>query len=118
MAYSQIKVAGVLADLMLGMSQREAATKHKVSRDSVRRWAKTIPESATKKEIGELVEEHLRSELRALGAIANAVQDPAWIAKYPPDSVAVLYGVMSDKAHVKLAALERVQREHQAELSV
>jgi len=113
MAYPQQKIADVVADLFMGMSQEKAAEKHGVSRNSVQKWAKNV--QIKKTDIGDLVEEHLRNELRTLSVVAEHTQDKEWLAKQSANDVAVLYGVMSDKAHAKLAALERAQRQSQAQ---
>lgn len=111
MAYTQQKIAEALADLMLGMSQEKVAQKHGVARNSVQKWSKNV--QIKKPDIGDLVEEHLRNELETLSVIAEHTKDKEWLGKQSANDVAVLYGVMSDKAHAKLAALERAQREHQ-----
>lgn len=115
MAYSQVKIAAVMADLALGVSSRKAAEKHKVSRPTVQKWAKQLPKLAQKKDLGEMVEEHLRGEISTLGTILGYCEDKAFVGEYGAN-IAVLYGVISDKAHAKLAALERSQREYQAQL--
>ena len=115
MAYGQLKVAAVLTEIALGMSIRKAAQKHGVDHTTVLKWVKKSPEVTKKKEIGDLVEDHLRNELRTLSAIAEHTQDKEWLAKQSSDDLAILYGVMSDKAHAKLAALASAQRQAQAE---
>jgi hypothetical protein len=100
--------------LALGMSARKAAEKHGVTHPTVIKWAKNFPELSEKKDIGDLVEDHLRNELRTLSAIAEHTTDKEWLAKQSSDALAILYGVMSDKAHAKLAALATAQRQQQA----
>ena len=112
MAYSQEKMAPVMADLVLGVSGRKAAQKHGVTHTTVQDWAKKLPKLATKRDLGEMVEEHLRAEIHTLGTLLGYVEDKAFAGEFGSE-VAVLYGVISDKAHAKLAALERSQREYQ-----
>lgn len=112
MGYSQDKIAQVMADLVLGCSARAAAEKHNVSHTTVSTWAKKLPELATKRDIGEQVGEHLQREISTLGTLLGYVEDKTFAGEYG-DKIAVLYGVISDKAHTKLAALERAQREFQ-----
>jgi len=112
MAYAQPKIAGVMADLIMGMSQREAAEKHGVSRDSVQRWAKTIPESAIKKEenFKQLVDGFLREAFVTFTTHLRYAQDEEWFKKHDPDKVAIFDGTYADKVFRALDAISTSQR--------
>ena len=115
--YSAEVRAAVIAQVLKGVSLREAARQHGVSHTQVQRWCdkENVPARAAEKDIGELVEEHLRLEIQTLGAIAEHAQDKEWLSQQPAGELGTFFGIMSDKAHLKLAALERAQRAHEAQ---
>jgi transposase-like protein len=104
--------AAVLAALLAGQSVHKVADQFQVGRATVQRWRDQAglgvgrAEPQKQAEIGELVLNHIRSALLALNAQAVLAADPAWLAAQPASELAVLYGVMADKAHRLLAALE------------
>jgi len=106
MAYSDTVKAAVITDLLLGVATMQIAEKHGVAKKTVQRWKENVPECASKKDLGELVAEHMHLELETLGAIARHAADQKWLRAQRAGDVATLYGVMSDKLHVKLAAWE------------
>ena len=112
MAYANTKVAAVLADIMLGMPKSKAAEKHGVAERTVYNWAEQLQELRPQKEISELVKEHMLHELESLRAIAEHAQNESWLRAQPAGDVAVLYGVISDKLHIKLAAWQQADKLH------
>ena len=115
--YSAEVKAAVMAMLLAGGTPAQAAKEHGVSVSCIKNWRKECPELPLKQpDIGDLVEGLLRSELRCLNSIADwAEEEPARIGARGSE-IAVFYGVMSDKAHAKLAALSFAQREYQQQL--
>jgi hypothetical protein len=120
--YDDATKAAVMAALLEGQSVRYVANQYQVPHGTVAHWAKTKetwidpavspvshevqPESYKKgREIGALIVSLLETELEALKKIANAVTDPDWLLRQNAADVAVLAGVMQDKAFRKIEAL-------------
>lgn len=59
--------------------------------------------------LGDLIERHLTSSLEACEAIAEHATDGRWLAKQSASELAVLYGVMTDKA---VRIIEATQMAH------
>jgi transposase-like protein len=104
--------AAVMAALMTGQSLGQAAREYNIPKSTVARWKKEAfagQESGTdgtqKKEIGELVTDYLRANLEALRAQVTLFADKDWLFKQNASEVAVLHGVMTDKAIRLLEAL-------------
>jgi transposase-like protein len=113
--------ATVIAALLTGQGVNEVAREYNLDRSIVSRWKKGIPEGelqqlAThkKENIGELVENHLRASLIACAKVAEQTNNERWLSRQSGDSLAVFYGVLSDKSIRLLEAAQRAQ-EKQAE---
>jgi hypothetical protein len=114
--------AAVLAALLEGQSINHVAETFHLDRKTVRDWGRLagvtsphVPQQQAA-EIGDLVIRHVRSALLALEAQARVASDPAWLASQPASDLAVLYGIMADKAHRILAALEPLGPDAPADL--
>ena len=108
--YSPDQKAAVLAALLAGQSVNSVAREYKLPKSTVSRWKNepVVPDGGTqKKEVGELVLDYLRSNLEALRAQTVMFSDMAWLAKQNAADIAVLHGVMTDKAIRLLEAMER-----------
>ena len=101
--YSEETKAQVLAALLAGQSVREAADQYKIPRGTISHWAKGRPrqmetDGDTKKRIGELLISYLEENLTTLAVQARMFRDEEWLKQAHPEQVAVLHGVLSDKA--------------------
>lgn len=109
-SYSDEMKAAVLAALMAGQSVSEVAREYHLPKGTVSAWKKrmTVAENATqKKEIGELLVEYLKRNLITLKVQAEVFADKAWLKKQPAGELAVLHGVLTDKAVRLLDALSK-----------
>jgi hypothetical protein len=62
-----------------------------------------------KDEFGELLSGYLSQILRTLQLQADVVSDKEWLKKQPADALAILHGVLADKAIRLLEAAERIK---------
>lgn len=115
-AHSDETRAAVMAALLAGQGVNEVAREYNLDSGLVSRWKKSIPENELqqvavqkKEHIGDLVEAHLRASLTACVNIANIANNNDWISKQSGDSLAVFYGVLSDKSIRLLEAGQRAQ---------
>lgn len=114
--------AAVIAALLAGQGVNEVAREYDINPSLVSRWKKTIPEkelqqlAIQKKEtIGDLVERHLRASLEACVKVAEQANNADWLSKQSSDSLAVFYGVLSDKSIRLLEAGQRAQERANSE---
>jgi len=94
--------AAAIAALLAGQSISSVAKEYKVPKGTVHGWrnqSRTISMSTEKKEeFGDLLEAALRSYIAATRSIAENVQDKNYIKSQPASELAVLFGVINDKA--------------------
>jgi transposase-like protein len=104
--------AAVLAALLTGQSVTAVSLEYKLSHATVISWRDAAGLGSTRvqpkihADIGELVLAHVRASLLALETQAGVACDAAWLKRHSPADLAVLFGVISDKSHRILAALE------------
>lgn len=123
-AHSDEIRAAVMAALLAGQGVNQVASEYNLDPSIVSRWKKAIPErdlqqlAIVKQEtIGDLVEMHLRTSLSACIKIANQTNDELWLSRQRADSLAVLFGVVSDKSIRLLEAGQRAQERIQSEMA-
>jgi transposase-like protein len=93
--------------LLAGQGVHEVAAEYKLPTSTVSRWkAQARAEAGKSDDVGELLLGYLRENLTTLRAQAVAFRNPAWLAEQEAGAVAVLHGVMTDKAVRLLEALE------------
>lgn len=99
-AHTDATKAAALAALLEGQSVNQVARAYKLPVGTVKKWsaARKIEPVEHQKEIGELLLEYLRENLITLRAQAVLFRDPNWMAKQDAGEVAVLHGVLTDKA--------------------
>lgn len=99
-SYSDATKAAALAALMEGQSISSVAKEYNIPKGTVSGWKSNPPDvdPTQKKEIGELLTDYLRANLEALRAQAEHFKDKSWLARQNAADVAVLHGVMTDKA--------------------
>jgi transposase-like protein len=106
--YSAELRATVMAALLSGQSVSQIAREYHLPKGTVTSWKtrKTGLKNATQKsDIGDLVLKYLRTNLEALTSQAEMFKKHAWLSKQSASEVAVLHGVMTDKAIRLLEAL-------------
>jgi|2_EtaG_2_1085320.scaffolds.fasta_scaffold113676_2 hypothetical protein len=121
MAYPAQKVAAVMFDLCAGMGMAKTAEKHGIAKTTLIKWTKKLPikkqvQYTSLDRLSDLLEELLVTELRTLSLIAAHAQDKEWLGKQSADDLGVFYGIVADKAHLQLAAIDRAQRQAQAQI--
>jgi len=103
----------VLADLVL-LAPATVAAKYGINPHTVRRWksennitaiATIVDRSVKRERIGALLVEYLEANLNALISQAYVTTDPNYVNRQPAESLAILHGVMGDKAIRLLEAL-------------
>jgi transposase-like protein len=113
--YSDDKKAEVMAALMAGQSVSAIARDYDIPKGTVSGWKKKvepfydIPEqNATQKgEIGDLILNYLRANLKALEQQVELFSEKDWLREQSASEAAVLHGVLTDKAIRLLEALGR-----------
>lgn len=115
-AHSDEVQAQVMASLLAGQGVNEVATQYNLDPSVVSRWKSRIPSDklqlvAIKKseEIEVLLFNYLTQTLVTLDEQAKVVSEREYIIKQPAGELAVLHGVMADKAIRLLEAAERAR---------
>lgn len=106
--------AAVLAALLTGQSISAIAETFHLSRATVRSWRAAAgladgppPVNQEKRrDIGGLIAAYLDTALATLRVQAEHFSDKTWLGKQPAAELAVLHGVLADKAFRLLSALE------------
>jgi transposase-like protein len=100
--YSDAEKAAAMAALMAGQSLDAVAREYKIPKSTLDSWRNPRRpkrfETEKESEIGDLLIDYLRANLRALKAQAEVFTDPDWLAQQGAHEAAVLHGVMTDKA--------------------
>lgn len=102
--------AAVLAALLAGQSIHEIATAYHLDRKTIREWweaSKREPVPLQKRpDVGGLVAAYLSTALESLRAQAAFSADTSWLREQSAADLAVLHGVLCDKAFRIIEALE------------
>lgn len=108
----QAQAARVIADVLLGQeSQRQIAEKHGVGNGTVARLAHTSPEylerleQEKKRDVADLVTGYLKESLVTLRVQLEHCRDKDWLKDQSAGDVAILHGVLHDKAVRILSAI-------------
>jgi len=105
--YDPEQKAAVMAALLAGQGVAEVARQYRLPKSTVSRWRQEARAAAGRSEdIGEILLEYLRENLVTLRAQAIHFRDPDWLRQWPAEQLAVLHGVMTDKAVRLLEAME------------
>lgn len=102
-----------MAALLAGQGAREVALNYKIPQGTVESWSSHMKRggdvatlaSTKKAQIGDLLVEYLHANLTTLKKQQEVFSDLAWLRKQGADELAVLHGVMTDKAIRLLEAL-------------
>lgn len=110
--YSEETKAAVMAALLEGQSVRKVAKDYSIPVGTVKGWSATMradPPTGSaekKREIGDLLLTYLRDSLQTLGEHQRRVfRNERWLDKQSASELAVLHGVIADKAIRLLEAL-------------
>ena len=106
--------AAVMAALMEGQSLTQVAKEYKLPKTTVSNWkreaaAATQVPNEKRARITELLTGYLEDNLAALRAQAKVMGDPEWVRKQDANEVAVMHGIMTDKAVRLLEAMAGAQ---------
>lgn len=102
--------------LLSGRTPAEVARRYGLAESTVRSWAgglgEKFAEVRAKKgvDFDEAVGDYLTASLTSLTAQARHARDPAWLMEQPAHKLALLHGVMFDKAIRVLELSEASQR--------
>jgi transposase-like protein len=106
--YSEDTKAAVMAALLTGQSVSQVAREYDIPKGTVNSWKqRNMRDFATQKRerIGELLVSYLSTSLETLEAQARMFSNEEWLKKQNAADVAVLHGVVTDKAIRLLEAL-------------
>jgi transposase-like protein len=110
--YSDEEKAAVISALMAGQSVSSVSNEYKIPRGTVAGWSAKVngedylPVSNTKREeIGDLILAYLRQNLKTLEIQAEFFTTRDWLERQGASELAVLHGVMTDKAVRLLEAM-------------
>lgn len=118
--------AAVLAEIATGASAAEAARLHGVGKTTAAKWAgqgdvpvpiaptdvEIVPTDANavrtlkKADLGEQLYDYLSESICTLRSQVIFARDTGWLEKQSADSLAILHGVIADKATRLLAAIQ------------
>jgi len=110
-AHSDRVKAAAIAALLAGGTVCGVAREHNLPKGTVSGWTRQVRSVRPKKEIADLIASYLRELLTALTTLAKSCADREWLTKQDARELAVLFGVMADKALVVLAAIVREESE-------
>lgn len=100
--------ATAMAALLAGQSLTKVAEEYSIPKSTIARWkAEAATEHLPRPEVGTLILEYLQENLITLRVQAEHFRDKAWLKKQPADALAVLHGVMTDKAIRLLEAMSK-----------
>jgi transposase-like protein len=107
--------AAVMAALLAGQGVSEISSTfdlpHQTVSDLKQVLEREFGSFGNKKDISEQILELLGTQLDALKTIAANVGRPEYVEKQPASEIAVLYGVISDKAFRIVSAIQTTQSE-------
>lgn len=101
--------AAVMAALLAGQGVHEIAAKYRLPERTIRRWREAqLAEVGHKKaqRIDDLIYDYLAANLSSLRSQAEAVAEKRYVQKQTASDLAILHGVMADKAIRILEASE------------
>ena len=111
--YDPATKAAVMAALLAGQGIQEVAKQYKIPEGTIKAWKSRQKDASQvaavaagkKEEIGELLLAYLRTNLSTLQQQQIVFADADWLRKQDAGEVAVLHGVLTDKAIRLLEAL-------------
>lgn len=111
--YTEQERAAALADVVL-LGTGATAAKYDIPRSTLTTWQETYAivhnPQIKKASIEVLAMTYLEASLQALTAQAYVISQPEYIERQPAGELAILHGVVADKAVRLLDALGRAER--------
>ena len=99
--------AAVMAAVLAGQGVSQVAAEYNLPTSTVSRWkSEARREAGLSDDVGALLLDYLTENLSTLTAQAVVFRDPEWLRTQAAGELAVLHGVMCDKAVRLLEALE------------
>lgn len=122
--YGEDVKAAVLAALLAGQSVSEVSREYNIPEGTIKSWRtrknvsqmqrdafEDASDATLKKDIGELLLGYLQTNLETLRAQARVFGDEEWLKQQSAGELAVLHGVMTDKAVRLLEAMSKANGE-------
>ena len=112
--YTPEQRAQVTAALLAGQAVNQVAKEYKMPKSTVSRWKTDALKGRFKKDgvnVGDLLLDYLQENLHALRKQAALFGDHNWLRKQNAADIAVLHGIMTDKAIRLLEAYGRASEE-------
>lgn len=108
--YDDVTKAAVMAALLEGQSINYCAKRYSIPRGTVASWSRNLPRNHTvssekRERIGSLIIDNVEAEFETMIAMQDVFTDKKWLEKQSASELAVLYGVIKDKAIRVLEAL-------------
>lgn len=114
--------AAVMSALLSGQSVSSVAKEYDIPKGTVSRWrtkaeaavkgsASNGPKKESASDIGDKVGAYLSANLSAITAQTEVFADPDWLRSQEAADLAVLHGVMTDKAVRLIEAFGRAEEE-------
>lgn len=108
--YDEVTKAAVMAALLTGQSINFVAREYKIPRGTVATWSRNLQRDHTvstekRERLGELIIDNVEAELVTTIEMQDVFRDKEWLKKQSASELAVLYGVIKDKAIRVLEAL-------------
>lgn len=112
--YTNETKSAVLAALLTGQAASFVAKEYNIPESTIKDWGAkakaggySTDNPSQKKDIGDLLVEYLRANIEALRKQAEVFGEPDYLRKNSAENLAVLHGVMADKAVRLLEALTK-----------
>lgn len=102
--------AAVMSALLTGQSINYVAREYKLPRGTVAQWSRDLSRVRTgtyekRERIGQLIIDNVEAEFETMIAMQDVFTNEEWLKKQSASELAVLYGVIKDKAIRVLEAL-------------
>jgi len=108
--YDEATKSAVMAALLTGQSINYVAKEYKIPRGTIASWSRNLQRNHTvstekRERIGQLIIDNVEAEFETMIAMQDVFTDKDWLKKQSASELAVLYGVIKDKAIRVLEAL-------------
>lgn len=110
-----------MAALMAGTTIADASREFDIPAGTIKAWSRDksqlviMDDPQKKDDLGDLLYVALTEALTTLAAQARFFRDVEWLRNQDASEVAILYGVVSDKAFRILTAIEQAAEQHEAD---
>lgn len=110
--------AAVMAALLTGQSINYCVKEYKIPRGTVAQWSRDLSRVRTgtyekRERIGQLIIDNVEAEFETMIAMQDVFTNQEWLKKQSASELAVLYGVIKDKAIRVLEAIPDTAEQQQ-----